>query len=410
MPPTRHQRSGLASGSSKQAVTFLTAPGTFDWVRLREMNDAFINAYDHGEGPADNRVFPVPYSEDLMQDRLVTVDVPANIKDAQECDREPDSVVHQPAMMITSAYIRNHLQNPYNLASFQQFIDKPLRWFMDVRDSRGNGSSVQLNISSHTNAIAAYATMAGDVMFGTHACVSCQRRNGPFRFCVVLEGALTGSCSNCYYNNRGFQCSFRPQKGSQPAKTLAKQPRTSIALDDGDSDSDFDFKPAATRGSRKRKRDAFQSSSSTLTPGISPTIANSTISNWPTSSAVFAPGQRQPVTNTQPARTAPPSSSIADSSASGGRLPSSLGSAPRASDPLNIFRFAGLNSRMEAVSRAAGLSAQLRLCADDIASIDEFMGQTGDFDLATSNRLQRSMMSASLRKAATYIEEWGDGL
>jgi len=66
-----------------------------------------------------------------------------------------------------------------------------------------------INLFTAQNCEAALAYSRGQVMDGTTACRSCKRDNGPFVECVVLEGYMNGSCSNCHYNAEGTRCSFR---------------------------------------------------------------------------------------------------------------------------------------------------------------------------------------------------------
>ncbi|KAI9854398.1 MAG: hypothetical protein M1813_001247 [Trichoglossum hirsutum] len=43
----------------------------------------------------------------------------------------------------------------------------------------------------------------------TVACVSCKRQAGPFVKCVVVQGKLSGACTNCHYGSGGRRCGFR---------------------------------------------------------------------------------------------------------------------------------------------------------------------------------------------------------
>jgi hypothetical protein len=56
-------------------------------------------------------------------------------------------------------------------------------------------------------------------------CKSCSRGTGPFESCVVSEFSPLGSCANCYYGGRRWECSFRNDKEAaepaQPAQPVA---------------------------------------------------------------------------------------------------------------------------------------------------------------------------------------------
>jgi Protein of unknown function (DUF3716) len=41
------------------------------------------------------------------------------------------------------------------------------------------------------------------------ACASCKRQAGPFVKCVVVQGKLSGACTNCHYGSGSRRCSFR---------------------------------------------------------------------------------------------------------------------------------------------------------------------------------------------------------
>lgn len=43
-------------------------------------------------------------------------------------------------------------------------------------------------------------------------CANCAEGKGPFEECVTVSGMFGGSCTNCHYNSKGKQCSFRPGK------------------------------------------------------------------------------------------------------------------------------------------------------------------------------------------------------
>ncbi|KAJ4314898.1 hypothetical protein N0V84_008664 [Fusarium piperis] len=42
----------------------------------------------------------------------------------------------------------------------------------------------------------------------TRACKNCTKGHGPWHECVILEGQLCGSCTNCWFNASGSRCTF----------------------------------------------------------------------------------------------------------------------------------------------------------------------------------------------------------
>ncbi|KAI9784975.1 MAG: hypothetical protein M1839_001171 [Geoglossum umbratile] len=56
------------------------------------------------------------------------------------------------------------------------------------------------------------------------ACASCKRQAGPFMKCVVVQGKLSGACTNCHYGSGSRRCSFRQ---NIPASSVAELKRTS---------------------------------------------------------------------------------------------------------------------------------------------------------------------------------------
>lgn len=77
----------------------------------------------------------------------------------------------------------------------------------------------QINLFPPQNCEAALAYSRGQVRNGVLACLDCKRGRGPFVKCVILEGYLKGSCSNCHYSAEGARCSLRTREQEQAAKS-----------------------------------------------------------------------------------------------------------------------------------------------------------------------------------------------
>lgn len=68
----------------------------------------------------------------------------------------------------------------------------------------------ELNVARVVNHEALLAQTRG--VFPPDPCAHCQQGGGPFLDCVVVPGALNGSCAGCHYNSSGSRCSLRSGK------------------------------------------------------------------------------------------------------------------------------------------------------------------------------------------------------
>ncbi|KHO00732.1 uncharacterized protein MAM_01510 [Metarhizium album ARSEF 1941] len=83
----------------------------------------------------------------------------------------------------------------------RKFAGEPAR-----REPTQRRSDQKLNIERRRNVEALLAYITGEV--AAQACKNCQKRNGPWTLCVVYEGQMCGSCSNCWFNASGSRCTF----------------------------------------------------------------------------------------------------------------------------------------------------------------------------------------------------------
>lgn len=64
----------------------------------------------------------------------------------------------------------------------------------------------KINIERRSNVEALLAQICGKEP--PKPCKNCHKGHGPWTTCVVLEGQLCGSCTNCWFNASGSRCTF----------------------------------------------------------------------------------------------------------------------------------------------------------------------------------------------------------
>ncbi|UZP41391.1 hypothetical protein NXS19_009207 [Fusarium pseudograminearum] len=75
-----------------------------------------------------------------------------------------------------------------------------------VRPASQRNRKTKLNVSRRSNAEALLCHLTG-VRVQT-ACKNCSRSHGPWHECVIYDGQMCGSCTNCWYNASGSRCTF----------------------------------------------------------------------------------------------------------------------------------------------------------------------------------------------------------
>ncbi|KAM3509359.1 hypothetical protein MY11210_006358 [Beauveria gryllotalpidicola] len=80
-------------------------------------------------------------------------------------------------------------------------------------------SGQKLNIDRRSNMEAFLAHVTGQV--ASKPCKNCHKGHGPWKECVVYDGQMCGSCTNCWYNASGSRCTFH---GSGAATASATSP------------------------------------------------------------------------------------------------------------------------------------------------------------------------------------------
>lgn len=74
------------------------------------------------------------------------------------------------------------------------------------REPTQRRSYQKLNLERRSNVEALLAHITGDEP--PQPCKNCHKGHGPWKTCVVKEGQLCGSCTNCWFNASGSRCTY----------------------------------------------------------------------------------------------------------------------------------------------------------------------------------------------------------
>ncbi|PNP38067.1 hypothetical protein TGAMA5MH_10166 [Trichoderma gamsii] len=77
----------------------------------------------------------------------------------------------------------------------------------------------KLNIERRSNVEALLAHMTGQM--APKSCKNCHKGHGPWTQCVVYDGQMCGSCTNCWFNASGSRCTFHENNHQQPQTLFA---------------------------------------------------------------------------------------------------------------------------------------------------------------------------------------------
>lgn len=67
----------------------------------------------------------------------------------------------------------------------------------------------KLNMERRSNVEALLAHVTGEL--APRPCKNCHKGHGPWTQCVIYDGQMCGSCSNCWFNASGSRCTFHGQ-------------------------------------------------------------------------------------------------------------------------------------------------------------------------------------------------------
>lgn len=81
-----------------------------------------------------------------------------------------------------------------------------------LRDPGQRRTGQRLNMERRSNVEAMLAHVTGEQV--ARPCKNCHKGHGPWNQCVVYDGQMCGSCTNCWFNASGARCTFHGQSTS----------------------------------------------------------------------------------------------------------------------------------------------------------------------------------------------------
>lgn len=75
-----------------------------------------------------------------------------------------------------------------------------------MREPTQRRTDQKLNLDRRSNVEALLAHVSGQAP--PKQCKNCHKGHGPWTECIVYEGQMCGSCTNCWYNASGSRCTF----------------------------------------------------------------------------------------------------------------------------------------------------------------------------------------------------------
>lgn len=78
-----------------------------------------------------------------------------------------------------------------------------------LRDPGQRRTGQKLNMERRSNVEAMLAHVTGEQV--ARPCKNCHKGHGPWNQCVVYDGQMCGSCTNCWFNASGARCTFHGQ-------------------------------------------------------------------------------------------------------------------------------------------------------------------------------------------------------
>ncbi|KAH7001981.1 hypothetical protein EDB80DRAFT_67431 [Ilyonectria destructans] len=86
-----------------------------------------------------------------------------------------------------------------------------------LRDPGQRRTGQRLNMERRSNVEAMLAHVTGEQV--ARPCKNCHKGHGPWNQCVVYDGQMCGSCTNCWFNASGARCTFHENNHPQ-AQTI----------------------------------------------------------------------------------------------------------------------------------------------------------------------------------------------
>ncbi|KAH6605123.1 hypothetical protein Trco_006830 [Trichoderma cornu-damae] len=117
-----------------------------------------------------------------------------------------------------------------DLVKIDSALCKKLAAEIALREPTQRRVDQKLNIERRSNVEALLAHMTGQA--APKPCKNCHKGHGPWTQCVVYDGQMCGSCTNCWFNASGSRCTFHDVHHwglSDSTKQLITQTITDVA-------------------------------------------------------------------------------------------------------------------------------------------------------------------------------------
>ncbi|KAI1014041.1 hypothetical protein LB504_008636 [Fusarium proliferatum] len=85
-------------------------------------------------------------------------------------------------------------------------LGKKLAGETSLRPIRQRRSDMVLNMERRSNVEAFLAHLTGVQV--SRSCKNCSKGHGPWSECIIYDGQMCGSCTNCWFNASGSRCTF----------------------------------------------------------------------------------------------------------------------------------------------------------------------------------------------------------
>ncbi|KAL6853127.1 hypothetical protein J3F83DRAFT_764770 [Trichoderma novae-zelandiae] len=114
-----------------------------------------------------------------------------------------------------------------DLVKIDSALCKKLASEAALREPIQRRADQRLNIERRSNVEALLAHMTGQP--AAAPCKNCRKGHGPWSQCVVYEGQMCGSCTNCWFNASGSRCTFHENNHPMPQALLTNSAAASGA-------------------------------------------------------------------------------------------------------------------------------------------------------------------------------------
>ncbi|KAM0562524.1 hypothetical protein ACHAPJ_002214 [Fusarium lateritium] len=89
-----------------------------------------------------------------------------------------------------------------------------------LRPVKQRRTEITLNMERRSNVEAFLAHLTGVPV--SRACKNCSKGHGPWHECIIYDGQMCGSCTNCWFNASGSRCTFH--ETNHPSSVYLPQP------------------------------------------------------------------------------------------------------------------------------------------------------------------------------------------